>query len=171
MRKGASVPDQALVATPSSPQAVSTEGFDPSREEWWTQLWNERMRRALAAFPAEVAMVLEEMGDGESVPSVSYVAEVTGVPIKRIREIHRGLRALGFADFGVLCDINRDDDRYVTQGSGYWLTPSGERLSAGIEAAHDAIATEARRAETTGSVEDEGAARKDRPNPIADTPQ
>jgi hypothetical protein len=31
MTKGASVPDQALVATPSSRQAVSTEGFDPSR--------------------------------------------------------------------------------------------------------------------------------------------
>jgi hypothetical protein len=31
--RGASVPDQALVASPSSRQGVSTEGFDPSRKK------------------------------------------------------------------------------------------------------------------------------------------
>lgn len=57
---GASVPDQALVASPSSPQAVSTEGFDPSRN----YALEYRVRKQRADQVAEIIREIEERERG-----------------------------------------------------------------------------------------------------------
>ena len=109
-------------AEPQSSQGLGPSGFDPSRED---------MRRALQAFPPDAVKVLNALGDGEYVQSAYYVSADIGVPEKRVKEVHRALRTLGFAEFGVL---TREDDCAVV-GSGYWKSSRGYDLASGIEAA------------------------------------
>jgi hypothetical protein len=114
--------------------------------------WDEKRRRVVVS--------------GESMRRASLLAKVASEwPYdggKRVKEIHRALKTLGFASFGTLCDMDALCDGYKPMGSGYWASGLGEDLRLGISYAHDAIATEARRAETakTGSVH-EGAGPKD----------
>ena len=111
MRKGAPVPGQALVATPSSPQAVSTEGFDPSR-----------LSALSFVLPYE---------DGS----------------ERLRVSHDD-RSGYWADKVLIRQYESDDNTlYVDLADLNWLIGALKLV---------AIATEARR---------------DRPNPITDTPQ
>jgi hypothetical protein len=135
-------------ATPSgsrepSPSGLGPAGFDPSH-----------------VFLPDVVMVLDELGDGEYCRTASTVSADTGVPVKRVMEVHRALRVLGFADFGPLCDT--DSEQYSPRGSGYWITGKGEHLRDAL-----ASAIEAQRAGTpqSGPVHESAVAESQTPNP------
>jgi hypothetical protein len=91
----------------------------------------EEMRGALASFLPDAVKVLNELGDGEYVQSAHHVSTDIGVPEKRVKEVHRALRTLGFADFGTL---TREDDGAMV-GSGYWITQRGSLLAAALSLA------------------------------------
>lgn len=68
--------------------------------------------------------VLLAMNDGQApVPTLARIADDTGVPIKRVREIVRAFHEHGLAEFGHL----QYEDEPVIAGSGYWLTAQGCR--------------------------------------------
>ncbi|WP_186729149.1 hypothetical protein [Sphingomonas panacisoli] len=94
----------------------------------------------LCDFPPDAALVLEALGDGEFVQSARYISGDIGVPEARVKEVHRALRTLGFAEIGTLMT-----EEGQTCGSGYWITGRGERFREAL-----AQAIEARRAETQG---------------------
>jgi hypothetical protein len=93
----------------------------------------DRLKAGYASFPRDVACVLSLMGDGEGVLSAATISSETGIPEKRVKEVHRALKVLGLTQFGVLCDA--DADGYIARGSGYWLTRTGDDLAAGLHAA------------------------------------
>ena len=76
-----------------------------------------------AALPADAMLVLAALGNGESVPSAAGVSDDTGVPEARVKELHRALKTLGFAQSSPLMT---DEGR--TCGSGYFITTTGERF-------------------------------------------
>jgi hypothetical protein len=149
------VPDGTGLSQAEPVSRLGPSGFDPSRVL--------DVIIPFLDFPRDARTVMENMGDGEWCRTAASMESETGVPASRVREIHRALRTLGLADFGPICDT--DAEAYTPRGSGYWLTGRGFRLITSIDIA-EAIATEARRAETpkSGSVY-EGAGRQASPNP------
>lgn len=65
--------------------------------------------------------VLLEMRDHLGFPA-AFIAELTGLPLRRVRAAQRSLRDKGLAELGPLFD---DENRLC--GRGYWLTEAGEQ--------------------------------------------